>query len=30
MEVAAEQVARDGTIKRLYRLDDGQLVESVL
>jgi 23S rRNA (adenine2503-C2)-methyltransferase len=30
MEVAAEQVSRDGTIKRAYRLRDGQLIESVL
>ena len=30
MEVATEQVARDGTVKRLYRLRDGQLIESVL
>lgn len=28
--VDAEQVAKDGTIKRLYKLHDGQLVESVL
>jgi 23S rRNA (adenine2503-C2)-methyltransferase len=26
----AEQTSRDGTIKRLYRLPDGQLIESVL
>ena len=25
-----EQNSQDGTIKRLYRLDDGQLIESVL
>lgn len=30
LEVAAEQASRDGTVKRLYRLHDGQLVESVL
>ncbi len=30
LEVAAEQVSRDGTIKRVYRLSDGQLIESVL
>lgn len=30
LEVAAEQEARDGTVKRLYRLADGQLIESVL
>jgi len=30
LRVAAEQVARDGTIKRVYELSDGQLVESVL
>lgn len=30
LEQAAEQASRDGTRKRLYRLDDGQLVESVL
>lgn len=30
LEVAAEQQSRDGTVKRLYRLSDGQLVESVL
>lgn len=28
--VAAEQESIDGTIKRLYRLEDGQLIESVL
>lgn len=27
---AAEQISRDGTIKRVYRLTDGQLIESVL
>jgi 23S rRNA (adenine2503-C2)-methyltransferase len=30
LEPAAEQTSRDGTVKRLYRLHDGQLVESVL
>jgi len=30
LELAAEQQSRDGTIKRLYRLHDGQLIESVL
>jgi 23S rRNA (adenine2503-C2)-methyltransferase len=30
LTIAAEQSARDGTTKRLYRLHDGQLVESVL
>ena len=30
LELAAEQVSRDGTVKRLYRLHDGQLIESVL
>ncbi len=30
MEIATEQRASDGTIKRLYALNDGQLVESVL
>jgi 23S rRNA (adenine2503-C2)-methyltransferase len=30
MTLAAEQESRDGTIKRLYRLDDGQLIETVL
>ncbi len=30
MDVDTEQVSRDGTIKRLYKLHDGQLVESVL
>ncbi len=30
LEVATEQVSKDGTIKRLYRLSDGQLIESVL
>lgn len=30
LQMVAEQVARDGTIKRLYQLDDGQLIESVL
>ena len=30
LDLAARQVSRDGTEKRLYRLDDGQLIESVL
>ncbi len=30
LELAARQVSRDGTEKRLYRLSDGQLIESVL
>lgn len=30
LEVATEQQSTDGTIKRLYRLPDGQLIESVL
>ncbi len=30
LELAAQQASRDGTIKRLYRLRDGQLIESVL
>lgn len=30
MEVAAEQVSRDGTRKRLWRCTDGSLIESVL
>jgi 23S rRNA (adenine2503-C2)-methyltransferase len=30
METAAERRSRDGTVKRLYRLPDGQLIESVL
>jgi len=30
LSVATEQVSRDGTVKRLYRLADGQLIESVL
>jgi 23S rRNA (adenine2503-C2)-methyltransferase len=30
MTLAAEQESRDGTVKRLYRLDDGQLIETVL
>ena len=30
LELAAEQASRDGTIKRVYRLHDGQLIESVL
>jgi len=30
LQLVTEQHSRDGTIKRLYRLDDGQLIESVL
>ncbi len=30
LAVTEEQTSRDGTIKRLYRLHDGQLIESVL
>ena len=30
LEIAAQQLSRDGTEKRLYRLKDGQLIESVL
>ena len=30
LEQATQQTSRDGTIKRLYRLRDGQLIESVL
>jgi 23S rRNA (adenine2503-C2)-methyltransferase len=30
LRLAAEQESKDGTIKRLYRLDDDQLIESVL
>ena len=30
LQLEAEQVSVDGTIKRLYRLPDGQLIESVL
>ena len=30
LEVAHEQYSQDGTIKRLYRLSDGQLIESCL
>lgn len=30
LEMVAEQVSKDGTIKRLYRLHDNQLIESVL
>jgi 23S rRNA (adenine2503-C2)-methyltransferase len=30
LEIADEQVAKDGTVKRLYRLGDGQLIEAVL
>lgn len=30
LQVATEQQSKDGTLKRLYRLHDGQLIESVL
>ena len=30
LHVEAEQTSRDGTVKRLYKLPDGQLIESVL
>ena len=30
LELATEQVSKDGTQKRVYRLPDGQLIESVL
>ncbi len=30
LKLAAQQVSRDGTIKRVYQLHDGQLIESVL
>ncbi|MDX1993667.1 MAG: 23S rRNA (adenine(2503)-C(2))-methyltransferase RlmN [bacterium] len=30
LQQVAEQSSRDGTVKRLYKLDDGQLIESVL
>ncbi len=30
LDLAARQISRDGTEKRLYRLHDGQLIESVL
>jgi 23S rRNA (adenine2503-C2)-methyltransferase len=30
LEIEAEQTSHDGTVKRLYRLSDGQLIESVL
>lgn len=30
LHVEAEQASRDGTVKRLYKLPDGQLIESVL
>ncbi|MBI5668948.1 MAG: 23S rRNA (adenine(2503)-C(2))-methyltransferase RlmN [Chloroflexi bacterium] len=30
LEIAAEQSSTDGTVKRLYRLPDGQMIESVL
>ncbi len=30
LNVVTEQVSRDGTVKRLYKLADGQLIESVL
>ena len=30
LEIALEQVSKDGTYKRAYRLTDGQIIESVL
>jgi 23S rRNA (adenine2503-C2)-methyltransferase len=30
LEIVAEQSSKDGTVKRLYKLTDGQLIESVL
>ena len=30
LQLVTEQVSHDGTVKRLYRLHDGQLIESVL
>jgi 23S rRNA (adenine2503-C2)-methyltransferase len=30
LQIVAEQSSHDGTVKRLYRLQDGQLIESVL
>uniref|UniRef100_A0A7S4N483 Dual-specificity RNA methyltransferase RlmN N-terminal domain-containing protein n=1 Tax=Guillardia theta TaxID=55529 RepID=A0A7S4N483_GUITH len=30
LEIAVEQVSKDGTIKRAYKLKDGQMIESVL
>ena len=30
MELAEEMISEDGTVKRAYRLWDGQLIESVL
>lgn len=30
LQIEAEQRSKDGTVKRLYRLPDGQLIESVL
>src|SRR5262245_40709073 len=30
MSVAAERTSSDGTVKRVYRLGDGQLIESVV
>ncbi|MEQ8677137.1 MAG: 23S rRNA (adenine(2503)-C(2))-methyltransferase RlmN [Aggregatilineales bacterium] len=30
LQLETEQVSRDGTVKRLYKLPDGQLIESVL
>jgi 23S rRNA (adenine2503-C2)-methyltransferase len=30
LETVTEQASRDGTVKRLYKLPDGQLIESVL
>src|SRR5690606_35086373 len=30
LEIVTERSSRDGTVKRLYKLPDGQLIESVL
>ena len=30
LEIALEQISKDGTYKRAYKLNDGQLIESVL
>ncbi len=30
LELSTEQISKDGTVKRAYRLHDGQLIESVL
>jgi adenine C2-methylase RlmN of 23S rRNA A2503 and tRNA A37 len=30
LEIADEQLSKDGTIKRVYKCFDGQLIESVL